>query len=78
MSGANDDRILRDYYRGSQGVPREVLIAADRDFSMARAYSVDQLGMTVVISRDGRIHWKGAWGGEEATLFPAIEEAAAS
>lgn len=77
MSGANDGKALRDYYRGSYDVPAVVLIAEDKGFRVQRAYGVNQLGMTFVIGRDGRIRWKGVWSGDTGMLFPAVEGASA-
>lgn len=77
VSGANDSKALRDYYRGEYDVPEAILIGEDRGFRIARSYGVNELGMSFVIGRDGRIRWQGVWGGDEGTLFPAIEGASA-
>lgn len=77
ISGANDSKLLRDYYRGRYHVPATVVIGEDKGFQIARAYGVNELGMTFVIGRDGRIRWHGVWAGDTGKLFPAIEEASA-
>lgn len=75
VSGYNDSKALRDYYRGEYDVPEAILIGEDQGFRIARSYGVNELGTTVVIGRDGRIRWEGVWGGDTGVLFPAIEGA---
>ena len=77
VSGAGDSRALRDYYYGQYRLPRQVLIGEARGLRIGRAYGANQLGMTTVIGRDGRIRWQGMWGSDARKLAAAIEGALA-
>lgn len=56
--GGDTDRELRDYYRGQYGASRRVVIAPDRDFRAARAFSLSSM-MAFVVGRRGDIRWGG-------------------
>jgi peroxiredoxin len=77
VSGASDGRSLREYYYETYRLPRRVLIGEDRGFRIARAYRLNQLGLTFVIGRDGQIRWQGVWGSDERKLAAEIRAALA-
>lgn len=68
------DKQLRGYYYGRLRVG-QVMVAADRGFTVARKYGVKALGTTVIVGRDGTIKWQGTWLGDERKLFDAIRRA---
>lgn len=75
VSGANDSSGLRAYYYSTYRLPRRVLIGEDRGFRIARAYRLNQLGLTFVIGRDGHIRWQGVWGSDDRKLAAHIRAA---
>ena len=78
VSGVDDPRQLRDYYRGQLGAPDALVIAPDRQFTVAQSFGIVSLGETVVIGPDGRVSWKGRWSGDHGRLLDEIARASPS
>lgn len=78
VSGLDDPRQLRDYYRGQLGAPEALVIAPDRQFTVAQSFGIVSLGETVVIGPEGRVSWKGRWSGDHGRLLDEIARASPS
>lgn len=74
VGGFDNDPGLRDAY-ASFGWTKRVPIAKDLSLRVANAYRITQMGMTVVVGRDGTIRWRGVWEDED-TLLSAIRPTA--